>query len=80
MPARRPALGSIREDELTQARDRQRQLERRAGQLSADSAQRAAARLLARLTGDMIQELAGDAGEPEPIPLEPSGAAGIPAS
>jgi uncharacterized membrane protein YccC len=51
------------EHELTEARARQRQLESRAGQLPADSDRSAAARQLARLTADMIRELAGDAGQ-----------------
>jgi uncharacterized membrane protein YccC len=48
------------EHELTEARDRQRQLECRAGQLPADSERSAAVGYLARLTSDMIRELAGD--------------------
>jgi uncharacterized membrane protein YgaE (UPF0421/DUF939 family) len=50
------------ERELTKACDRQRQLERGVRQLPADSNWPAAAHHLTRLTGDMIRELAGDAG------------------
>ncbi len=46
--------------ELTEARDRQRQLAGRPGQPPARDNQSAAARHLARLTGDMIRELTGD--------------------
>jgi uncharacterized membrane protein YccC len=48
------------EHDLTEARDRQRQLERGTEQLPADSDRSAAVRHLTRLTGDMIRELAGD--------------------
>jgi uncharacterized membrane protein YccC len=46
--------------ELTEARDHQRQLAGRPGQPHARDDQSAAARHLARLTGDMIRELTGD--------------------
>jgi uncharacterized membrane protein YccC len=48
--------------ELNEARDRQRQLEGEAGQLPPDGDRSAALRHLTRLTGEMIRELAGDAG------------------
>jgi hypothetical protein len=49
-------------DDLNEARDRQRELERCPGQLPADHNQPAAVRHLGRLTADMIRELAGDEG------------------
>jgi uncharacterized membrane protein YccC len=54
------------EQDLDEARDRQRELEDQAGQLPADGDRAAALRHLIRLTGDMIRELAGDAGQPAP--------------
>ena len=49
-------------DELAEARDWQRQLERCTGTLAAGHGQSAAVRHLGRLTGDMIRDLAGDEG------------------
>jgi hypothetical protein len=49
-------------DELTEARDWQRQLERCTRTLAAGNGQSAAVRHLERLTGDMIRDLAGDEG------------------
>lgn len=48
------------EHQLTDARDRQRQLECLVGRLPAGNDPSAAVRHLVRLAGDMIQELAGD--------------------